>query len=100
MADSEYARAGSTWRTERYCAAVFRHVRWLVLLLGILIPASRSAQSHQTAVLANPVPEPAIPAILAAFDKYEVVGLPQGMECRTWKISSSPSSGHRLFLRR
>lgn len=29
-------------------------------------------------MLANPVPEPAIPAILAAFDKYEVVGLPQG----------------------
>ena len=78
MADSEYARTGSTWRTECYCAAVFRHVRWLVLLLGVLIPASGGAQSHQTAVLANPVPEPAIPAILAAFDKYEVVGLPQG----------------------
>ena len=27
---------------------------------------------------ANPVPEPAIPAILAAFDKYEVVAMPQG----------------------
>jgi hypothetical protein len=45
-------------------------------------PASKrdQAQTQQTTkpIVSPPVPEPAIAAILAAFDKYEVVGLPQG----------------------
>lgn len=28
-------------------------------------------------IVAEPTPEPAVPAILAAFDKYEVVGMPE-----------------------
>jgi hypothetical protein len=35
-------------------------------------------QPHLLAMRSEPVPEAAIPAILAAFDKYEVVGMPQG----------------------
>jgi hypothetical protein len=58
------------------------HIRYfwllLTLLLLTLIPTPGSAQPDATAKPANPVPEPAISAILAAFDKYEVVGLPQG----------------------
>jgi hypothetical protein len=59
-----------------------RQVLKIVLLCFVLaIPAISHAQIQQTAkttTAAEPVPEPAIPAILAAFDKYEVVGLPQG----------------------
>ncbi len=44
-----------------------------------LIPSTTRAQQVQTvAKPADPVPEPAISAILAAFDKYEVVAMPQG----------------------
>ena len=46
----------------------------------VLIPtlgwSKRQKQANPTG--SEPIPEPAIPAILAAFDKYEVVGLPQG----------------------
>ena len=41
-----------------------------------LIAAISSAQAPVKS--ADPVPEPAISAILAAFDKYEVVAMPQG----------------------
>jgi hypothetical protein len=36
------------------------------------------AQSHPLPEKAAPVPEAAVPEILAAFDKYEEVALPQG----------------------
>ncbi len=52
-----------------------------VLLLAVLaIPAVNRAQTQESTrpTAAEPVPEPAVAAILAAFDKYEVVGLPQG----------------------
>ena len=52
----------------------------MFLLLVALIPATSSAQKPlQTKPLGSePVPEPAIPAILAAFDKYAVVAMPEG----------------------
>ena len=52
----------------------------VLLFMMIAIPPIAHAQMQQSAktTAAEPVPEPAIPAILAAFDKYEVVGLPQG----------------------
>jgi hypothetical protein len=49
-----------------------------LLLLFTVIPALSRAQSQTMATHADPIPEAAIPAILAAFDKYEIVGLPQG----------------------
>src|SRR5580704_4062448 len=48
-----------------------------VLLFLVIIPAMGRAQTAEQSkpTGANPIPEPAIPAILAAFDKYEVVGI-------------------------
>src|ERR1700688_2718151 len=53
------------------CVAMF--------LLSVLFAIIGQAQTQQAKPKgAEPVPEAAIPAILAAFDKYEVVALPQG----------------------
>ncbi len=49
------------------------------LLLFVVIATTSSAQTQQAKPKgAEPVPEAAIPAILAAFDKYEVVAMPHG----------------------
>jgi hypothetical protein len=55
-------------------------VQLVLLLMMFAIPAMTRAQTQQPtkATPSEPVSEPAIAAILAAFDKYEVVGLPQG----------------------
>ena len=51
----------------------------LVLLLAVLaISSVTQTQDSIRPTAAEPAPEPAVAAILAAFDKYEVVGLPQG----------------------
>jgi hypothetical protein len=42
------------------------------------IPAVLSASAQPSSNRAEPHPEPAIPAILAAFDRYDLVGLPAG----------------------
>jgi hypothetical protein len=56
---------------------LIRYVCWLVMLLFLpLIGAISTAQAPTKS--ADPIPEPAISAILAAFDKYEVVAMPQG----------------------
>jgi len=49
----------------------------LLFLVMVTISAIGRAQTAEQSkpTGANPIPEPAIPAILAAFDKYEVVGL-------------------------
>ena len=59
---------------------VIRHHGIVLLLLIALIPATCDAQKPLQAKPpgAEPIPEPAIPAILAAFDKYEVVAMPEG----------------------
>ena len=50
-----------------------------MLLLSALIAIIGQAQTQQAKPGgAEPVPEAAIPAILAAFDKYEVVAMPHG----------------------
>jgi hypothetical protein len=52
----------------------------LLLFVMAAIPVGSRAQQQQHAKPAGsePIPEPAVAAILAAFDKYEVVALPQG----------------------
>jgi hypothetical protein len=60
-------------------AARVRHLCWVAMLIAFsLLPIISAAQSPSLAKPADPVPQPAIPAILTAFDKYEVVGMPQG----------------------
>ena len=50
----------------------------LLLFLGAVIPAISHAQMKSAKPAeAEPKPEPAVSAILAAFDKYEVVGMPE-----------------------
>jgi len=50
-----------------------------LLLLMVLIPNLGWSQTQKQANRkgSEPIPEPAIPAILAAFDKYEVVAMPE-----------------------
>ncbi len=57
---------------------VFRSLHSVLFFAAILTAAAGQAQTPEQAKPrgSNPIPEPAIPAILAAFDKYEVVGLP------------------------
>jgi hypothetical protein len=44
----------------------------------ILAPTGARAQARTKSSGADPIPEAAIPGILAAFDKYEVVAMPEG----------------------
>ncbi len=75
----ETTRSISPRSLELQPAAHVRHLCWVAMLTAFLfIPIISAAQSVSPAKPADPVPEPAISAILAAFDKYEVVGLPQG----------------------
>lgn len=62
------AQSPDLWRLIHLCCAV---------LLLLVMPAMSWPQTQQQAKLpgANPVPEPAVSAIIAAFDKYEVVGM-------------------------
>jgi hypothetical protein len=55
-----------------YCA--------LLLFLMTVFPAISWGQTQEKTKLtgSEPTPEPAISAILSAFDKYEVVAMPQG----------------------
>src|SRR6267142_409468 len=59
-----------------------RLVTWIAIffVMMLAIPTVNRAQMQpQTRPTGSePVPEPAVPAILAAFDKYEVVAMPQG----------------------
>jgi len=50
----------------------------MLLCLMALVPSEARAQTRPSAMptAAEPIPKPALPAILAAFDKYEVVGMP------------------------
>ncbi|MGB6482536.1 MAG: hypothetical protein WBE86_03510 [Candidatus Acidiferrales bacterium] len=68
-------------REIRYKSAYWCHAAcWCcaVLLLVVVIPVIIRAQTQQPSKLAGSelTPEPAIPAILAAFAKYEVVAMP------------------------
>jgi hypothetical protein len=47
-------------------------------VLVFVMPFMAQGQNHQSKPTgAEPVPEPAIPAVLAAFDRYEVVAMPE-----------------------
>jgi hypothetical protein len=62
-------------------ANVLRRISWAVLLcLMIVIPAGSRAQAERDKRPAGSelASAPAVPAILAAFDTYEVVGMPEG----------------------
>lgn len=50
---------------------------WIMLLflMAVLPAASQAPQTKLTT--SEPIPEPAIPAILGAFDRYEVVAMPE-----------------------
>jgi hypothetical protein len=79
MRNTEMVRAHLTASLEFQLAHRARRLCCVFILFFMaLIPAMSGAQSDPAATEANPVPEGAIAAILAAFDKYEVVGLPQG----------------------
>src|SRR5437879_5659701 len=60
-------------RIIRSCCAV-------LLFLIAVIPVISRAQTRQQATLtgSNPTPRPAVPEVLAAFDQYELVAMPQG----------------------
>jgi len=55
------------------------HRRWFVVLLLMIVgPTMNCSQTQQNgAEGAEPAPEPAVEAILAAFDKYQVVAMPE-----------------------
>jgi hypothetical protein len=52
----------------------------IFFVLMLAIPTTNRTQNQQQTrqTGSEPVPEPAVPAILAALDKYEVVAMPQG----------------------
>lgn len=57
---------------------IFRPSLAVLLFVMALIPTITSAQTQQSKPAgANPVPEPAVSTILAAFDKYQVVAMPE-----------------------
>jgi hypothetical protein len=60
----------------RLAARIRQRCGLVVLALLPLIANISAAQAPTQS--ADPIPEPAISAILAAFDKYEVVAIPQG----------------------
>jgi hypothetical protein len=59
-------------RVIRLCCAV------LLFFIGVIPAVSRAQTQQAKPTGSEPTPEPAVPAILAAFDKYEVVGMPHG----------------------
>jgi hypothetical protein len=61
-------------RVQRLCVTM--------LFLMVLIPTSSGAQLTSQAKAPDPVPEPAIAAILSIFDRYEVVAMRKDTGCR------------------
>jgi hypothetical protein len=80
MRDRIFGRTLSKARsTNPYLHRVI-HLCVVLLLLVAVIPATSLAQiQHQPKPIGSEsAPEPAVPAILAAFDQYEVVAVPAG----------------------
>jgi hypothetical protein len=50
---------------------------WITLLFMITVLPMASQPHHAKTTGSEPTPQPAIPAILAAFDEYEVVAMPE-----------------------
>jgi hypothetical protein len=72
----ETTRSGSPCSPAPRLARIRYRCCLLMLALLPLIASISTAQAPTKS--ADPIPEPAISAILAAFDKYEVVAMPQG----------------------
>jgi hypothetical protein len=68
--NAEVAESTRLWLLTRLCCAVF-------LLLTVIPGASQAPQPQAKPTGSEPIPEPAVPAILAAFDKYSVVAMPE-----------------------
>jgi hypothetical protein len=67
------------WRESPGLCRVIRLFLAALIFLMAMIPAISYAETQQSKPAgADAIPEPAIPAILAAFDKYMVVGMPEG----------------------
>ena len=77
MEHIETTRSGFPRLPAPRLAARIRQRCGLVVLALLPLIANISAAQAPTKS-ADPIPEPAISAILAAFDKYEVVAIPQG----------------------
>jgi hypothetical protein len=78
MEDPVAGEARSEAQAERPDLCRLIHLCCAVLLfLVTALPATSRAQTQQQAkpTGSEPTPEPAVPSILAAFDKYEVVGM-------------------------
>jgi hypothetical protein len=50
---------------------------WIMLLSLFAVPLATCQTQHTKPNASEPTPKPAIPTILAAFDKYEVVAMPE-----------------------
>lgn len=57
--------------------SILRCTCYVALLLNLAVPPIAQAQQQSKPTGAELTPEPAVPAILAAFDKYEVVAMPE-----------------------
>lgn len=68
---------GSTFSEESKICALSRLARsaWIVLLMAVLPAAGQATRPKPNAK--EPNPHPAIPTILEAFDRYEVVAMPE-----------------------
>jgi hypothetical protein len=85
MNTSRISETSSVAQTES--PEVCRRIRlsWTTLLLLMtVLPAISRAQTQQQVRPrgSDPVPEPAVSAVLAAFDKYEVVGMPEAHDLK------------------
>jgi hypothetical protein len=61
----------------RYRQSLITRFGWLVLSFAMACVPAASRPPAAKPNASNAVPEPAIPAILAAFDRYEVVAMPE-----------------------
>jgi hypothetical protein len=67
----------SSPRSESYELSPFVRSAWIVLLFLMAVLPAASQVTLTKATTSEPTPEPAIPTILAAFDRYEVVAMPE-----------------------
>ena len=58
--------------------SILAFMTWLCCVGVLVVTAVASAHGHPRSDRKEPVAEPAIPAILAAFDTYDLVGMPAG----------------------
>jgi hypothetical protein len=67
----------SIFGSARFCKFLIVRFGWITLLSVMAALQAASQTQHTKPTAPGPTPEPAIPAILAAFDRYEVVAMPE-----------------------